>query len=59
MRGDQHYPQPHLYCQYGDAGEPYEMRGYFAIREDGGHEYELSISERIGFEALLKVSDVR
>ncbi len=54
MRGDQHYPQPHLYCQYADAGQPYEARGYFIVRE--GHEWELPAGERIGLEALLKTS---
>lgn len=52
MRGDQHYRQPHLYCQYADAGEPYEARGYFTVGE--GHEWELDAGDRIGLDALLK-----
>jgi hypothetical protein len=59
MRGDEYYREPHLYCEYADAGEPYEMRGYYVIREDGGHEWELPVGERIGLEALLKESDLR
>jgi hypothetical protein len=54
MRGDEYYRDPHLYCQFADAGEPYEARGYFIIREEGeGHEWELPAGERIGLTALL------
>lgn len=41
MRGDEFYPQPHLYCQYADNGEPYESRGYYIIDERGGYEFSL------------------
>jgi hypothetical protein len=55
MRGDQHYPQPHLYCQYADAGTPYEGRGYFIVSEREGHEWELPAGERIGLDAVLSL----
>jgi hypothetical protein len=55
LRGDEYYPQPHLYCQYADAGEPYEGRGYFIIRENDGYEWELDAADRIGLDTLLRV----
>jgi hypothetical protein len=55
MRGDEFYTQPHVYCQFADAGEPYEARGYFII-QNGGYEWELPAGERIGLEALLRAS---
>ena len=54
MRGDDYYPFPHFYCQFADAGTPYEARGYFIIPEEGGYEWELPAGDRIGLEALLK-----
>jgi hypothetical protein len=54
MRGDRHYPQPHLYCQFADAGRPYESYGYFIAGE--GYEWELPAGGRTGLEALLKAS---
>ena len=41
MRGDEYYPQPHLYCQYADNGEPYEGRGFYIIGDDDGYEFSL------------------
>jgi hypothetical protein len=52
MEGDQNYPQPHLYCKYADAGEPYEAVGYFIV--GNGHEWELQAGKKIGLQALLK-----
>jgi hypothetical protein len=54
MRGDEYYPQPHLYCQFADAGTPYESYGYFIIDEKRDYEWELSAGGRIGLKALLK-----
>lgn len=53
MAGDEYYPQPHLYCTFADAGEPYEGRGFFLLRK--GDEFELSAEEKLELDALLKL----
>lgn len=57
MRGDEYYPMPHLYCQFADAGTPYEAYAYFIIDEARGYERELPAGDRIGLEALLRATD--
>lgn len=59
MRGDGYYPFPHLYCQFVDAGAPYEARGYFIIDEAREYEWELPAGDRIGLEALLRAAEAR
>lgn len=54
MRGDEYYPFPHLYCEFANAGEPYEGRGYFLLRDDHAHESELPAENQVELEALLK-----
>jgi hypothetical protein len=51
MQGDQYYPQPHLYCEFAESGEPYEGRGFFLLGD--GREWELQTEERVEPEALL------
>jgi hypothetical protein len=53
MRGDEYYPQPHLYCQFADYGEPYEGRGYCLVNESGGYEFGLESESRHTLEGLL------
>jgi hypothetical protein len=55
MRGDQYYPQPHLYCAFADSGEPYEGRAFFLATER--YEFELRVEDRIEFEDLLRVAE--
>jgi hypothetical protein len=45
MRGDEYYPQPHLYCQFADMGAPYEGESYFLIGT--GYEKELRAEDRM------------
>jgi hypothetical protein len=52
MRGDEYYPQPHLYVQYVN-GEPYEGFAYFLL--GNGYEQELSAEDRIELSDLLKL----
>jgi hypothetical protein len=54
MRGDEFYPQPHLYCDFADDGTPYEGRGYFIARDS--YEWELPPEKRIGLDELLKTA---
>ena len=53
MRGDEYYPQPHLYCQFGNNGEPYEGRGFFLIGDV--YEWELDGQNRMEFEELMEL----
>jgi hypothetical protein len=53
MRGDEYYPQPHLYVQYADDGAPYEGFAYFLL--GNGYEQELSPEHRIELQDLLKL----
>jgi hypothetical protein len=55
MRGDQYYPQPHLYCTFADNGTPYEGEAYFLITE-GGYEYEVQAQDKLELEALLRLA---
>ncbi len=51
MRGDEYYPQPHLYCQYADNGMPYEGFEFYTV--GGGYEFSLPLDKRRTFEQLL------
>lgn len=52
FRGDEYYPQPHLYCIFADGGEPYEGRGFFLLRDD--REWELHPENRLQLDDLLQ-----
>jgi len=51
MRGDEYYPQPHLYCQFADKEMPYEGESYFLIGT--GYEQELRPEDRMELAGLL------
>jgi hypothetical protein len=51
MRGDEYYPQPHLYCVYGDAGMLYEGFGFFVLGH--GYEHELLPEHQMELSMLL------
>lgn len=55
MEGDQYFPQPHLYCTFADAGEPYEGRAFFLVSE--GYQQELSAEDKLELDALLKLPE--
>jgi hypothetical protein len=54
MRGDEYYPQPHLYCQYADDGGPYEGRGYYIVDEGDGYEFRLESDSMRAPEDLMR-----
>ena len=53
MCGDEYHPQPHLYCQYANDGEPYEGIGFCLIDEAGGYEYALEPAMKRALTDLL------
>jgi serine/threonine protein kinase len=55
MEGDEYYPQPHLYCTFADAGEPYEGRGFFFVSD--GYQQELDAEHKLELDALLKLPE--
>jgi hypothetical protein len=55
MHGDEFYRGPHFYCEYADAGQPYEGYGYFIVRE--GYEWELRIEDKREIDLLLNGSE--
>lgn len=57
MRGDEYYRCPHLYCEFGNAGEPYEGRGYFLVGDDHAYEFELPAENQIDLQALLSAAN--
>lgn len=56
MSGDEYYPMPHLYCEFANAGEPYEGRGYF-LCDGQGHEFEIATENRIELEVLFRAEE--
>ena len=59
MRGDEYYPQPHLYCTFADSGEPYEGRGYSLVGGGEKYEWELRPDDRADVEVLLALAGTR
>lgn len=57
MRGDEYYNFPHLYREFANAGEPYEGRGFFLLRDDKAYEFELPSENQIDLQALLSAAD--
>jgi hypothetical protein len=57
MSGDGCYPQPHVYCQFADKGEPYEGRSFFLIGEGEGYQRELQPEIRVELDALLMLAE--
>lgn len=57
MQGDQHYCQPHLYCDFANSGTPYEGRGFFLACE--GFQWELGSEDRLELESLLRLEKPR
>jgi hypothetical protein len=55
MEGDQYFPQPHLYCTFADAGEPYEGRGFFLVSD--GYQQELHAEDKLELEALMRLAE--
>lgn len=53
LRGDEFYPQPHLYCLFADSGQPYESQGFFLIN-NGGYEWELLPDDLVELNTLLQ-----
>lgn len=51
MEGDEYYPQPHIYCEYADAGMPYEGYSFFLLGD--GYEHELYLADRLELSELL------
>jgi hypothetical protein len=54
MRGDEFYPQPHLYCTYVDPDGPWEGRGYFLVRD--GRQPELRREDLTELATLLEIA---
>jgi hypothetical protein len=54
MEGYEYYPQPHIYCEYADAGMPYEGYSFFLLGD--GYEQELYPEDRLEFSELLAVA---
>jgi hypothetical protein len=55
MKGDEFYPQPHIYCAYADAGMPYEGFGFFLL--GNGYEQELYPENQTQLPALLALAE--
>jgi len=45
-KGDEYYNEPHLYCAFANAGEPYEDIRYAVCGEDNEYDWPLDPSER-------------
>jgi hypothetical protein len=56
MSGDQHYPQPHLYCAFADSGTPYDGEGFF-LAAGGRYEYELNSEDKLELENMLRLAE--
>ena len=47
LDGDEHYRDPHLYCLYGDHGQPYEAIRYAICTDGDEYDWPLDISKRV------------